>query len=363
MTATGVRTASEGRGRLRFTLIFGALLPIACLVVDPFVFRASTILMDLGPPMLDSFRVVGYSATALGVASLLIWLRLRRPSGLLAGLLAGGATFGVCLAVVLLPYSLMGLALVIGIFGFVPFVTAGVFAREAAAAWRESAAGPRARAWAATGFLIACVAPWGFQLGVHGTIRPPKNPCIVWTSEIRPLLVGGATRMTIGEQPNSDCYATRWAARDFAWSTSDTQVVRITTDGSVTGLAPGVFKLTATRDDEKMSTEGYVLPAGWTVEIDPVSATVHVGESVIFNVMAKDPAGHALPGIPFSIYTPQFGKYGPDRETPLVEKWSYQHERAPVSIRTVRAGTTTLKGAIAGQVASASLTVLEVATP
>jgi hypothetical protein len=171
-TADPPDPARLGSGRAALALAFGVVLPVACLVFDPVVFRSSEALPGpFGSPLLGTFRVVGYSATAIGVASLLTWLAVRRPAGLSAGLLAGGAVFALGLGVVLLPVSLLGLFVLVGVFGFVPFGTAWVLAREARAAWRVASTRRAAAGWAAAGFLAACGVPWGLQLGAWEAVR------------------------------------------------------------------------------------------------------------------------------------------------------------------------------------------------
>ena len=135
------------------SVVFGLVLPVGCFALDPFVFTADGVLRG----MLSGYRLLAYSAAGLGMASLLVWLVVGRPAGLLAGLLAGGAAFAGCVGLVLLPFSLMALVIVIGFAGLIPFGTAWVFVQNARRAW---AAGGRRAGWAAVGLLIACGGPW-----------------------------------------------------------------------------------------------------------------------------------------------------------------------------------------------------------
>ena len=162
----------SGRGRLAFAITFGAVLPVVCLALDPVVFRYSDALISpISSPVLGGYRVVGHSATAIGVASLLLWLVLRRPAGLMAGALASGAAFALGLGVVLLPFTLIGLIVLVGALGLVPFGTAWVFARHAQAAWRAAAYHRAAPGWAAVGFLVACGLPWTLQAAAWSAVR------------------------------------------------------------------------------------------------------------------------------------------------------------------------------------------------
>jgi hypothetical protein len=165
----------NSRGWLAFSIMFGTVLPVVCLAVDPFVFRSSDALIKpVGSPLLVSIRVVGYSAIALGIASLLIWLVLRRPAALMTGLLAGGAVFAYCLGVVLLPFSLVAF-LQVGPLGLVPFATVWVFARHALAARSAAACQRTAHVWMVVGFLIACGLPWTLQKLTWSAFKSAKG--------------------------------------------------------------------------------------------------------------------------------------------------------------------------------------------
>jgi hypothetical protein len=141
-----------------FDLSFGLALPLICLYFDPIVFRAS-----VGEPLLAGYFTVAGVAISLGFLSLSAWMLLRRPSALLAGLLAGGAIFAGLLGLTLLPFSLIGLAMFIGVLGFTPFLTAFVFWRNAVRAYRrarQSSTEVLALVLAALGFSFSCGGPW-----------------------------------------------------------------------------------------------------------------------------------------------------------------------------------------------------------
>jgi hypothetical protein len=163
-------TQPSGPGTLVFAAVFGIVLPVVCLVLDPTVFRSS-VASPFGGAVFGGYKVVGYSAAGLGIVSMATWLIRRRPAGLLAGLLAGGAAFALCLGLVLLPFSLIGLIVLIGALGFVPFGTAWAFASQSRSAWQSARGGRAAGRWAAVGFLLACCAPWGLQVGAQVAVR------------------------------------------------------------------------------------------------------------------------------------------------------------------------------------------------
>lgn len=109
-----------------FDVVFGVFAPLICLMCDPVVFRGGL----FGTPLLGGWLTAGWCAIGLGFISLSVWLYVGRPAPLLAGMLLAGALFALLLGIVMLPLSLIGLVMVIGIFGFTPFVTAFVFLRN-----------------------------------------------------------------------------------------------------------------------------------------------------------------------------------------------------------------------------------------
>lgn len=145
-----------------FDVAVGIALPLFCLIVDPFVLRSS-----FGEPLLNGYRGVAISAIGLGFFSLALWLSIRKPSAVLAGLLAGGALFALLLGLVLLPFSAVGLFMVIGILGFSPFATAFVFWRNAVRAFPRPLQGRTAvKVLAVLGLTLASAGPWAAQLYV-----------------------------------------------------------------------------------------------------------------------------------------------------------------------------------------------------
>lgn len=100
----------------------GIVLPLLCLAYDPIVFRAS-----FGKPILGSFIISGYGFIALSALALGAWLPLRRFPSIFCGFLFAGCLFALAVGIVLLPISVIGLLIVIGILGFSPFLTAATF--------------------------------------------------------------------------------------------------------------------------------------------------------------------------------------------------------------------------------------------
>lgn len=141
-----------------FDVLMGICLPLVCLYFDPIVFRSLS-----GEALLGRYTTLALVAILLGLLSLTVWLSIRRPPALLAGLLAGGAVFSCLLGLVLLPFSLMGLLWLIGVLGFAPFLTGFVFLRNSVRAWQMAGSTSRSL-WRpilmAAGLLAACCGPW-----------------------------------------------------------------------------------------------------------------------------------------------------------------------------------------------------------
>lgn len=148
--------------QLTFDLLVGVGLPLFCLLLDPIVFHST-----LGwEPILGRYCIVGYLATGIGVLSLSVWLHLKRPAALLAGLLSGGAIFAFLLGVIILPSTLLGLLFGIGILGFSPFLVSFVFLRNASRAMSQAQLQDgsfRYNIPIAVGLLVSCAGPWTAQ--------------------------------------------------------------------------------------------------------------------------------------------------------------------------------------------------------
>jgi hypothetical protein len=153
------------RAQRRFDVTFGIVMPVVCLVCDPFVFRGGVI-HDRG--LYQQYQLYAYAISALEMVALCAWLfpagRAGRRPAALAGMLFAGALFSFWVGFSILPYSFFGLVVIIGVLGFVPFLTAFVYLRNGwRAAGEAGLAGngsPRLAAVALTcGFFFALGAP------------------------------------------------------------------------------------------------------------------------------------------------------------------------------------------------------------
>jgi hypothetical protein len=120
--------------RLITDIVFGIVAPILSLIFDPIVFRGSGS-FGMQSALLTQWRVFAYVAIPLSVFVLVLWLwkryALKGWSGFVAGILFTGSIFSLLVALAILPTTLIGLLLGIGILGFIPFVTAFVLFRNA----------------------------------------------------------------------------------------------------------------------------------------------------------------------------------------------------------------------------------------
>lgn len=93
------------RGQTVFDVLFGIVVPILCLIIDPIVFRPDPF---LGPGILGGIQVFAYIAIGLGIISLSLWLRFRtrikRASGFFAGAFLAGSIFAFIIGFPLAPF-------------------------------------------------------------------------------------------------------------------------------------------------------------------------------------------------------------------------------------------------------------------
>lgn len=111
----------------QFAIIAGAIAPIVCLGLDPILFKGG----DEHGGILANHWVFAYGFIGLEIAMLSAWLvsrgRLGPCSGIAAGIFFGGAGFAAILGVLLLPFTVLGVLVLIGLLGFTPFFTAYVY--------------------------------------------------------------------------------------------------------------------------------------------------------------------------------------------------------------------------------------------
>jgi hypothetical protein len=114
---------------------------------------------------------------AISLGALSFYRVTGRASSFLAGILFCGAAFSFLLGVVMLPLSLIGLLLIIGVFGFTPFVTSLIFLRNAVRCASESSASLLPQGQSAMVLLGAALA-FGVPFGLQSTAIQLTNRAI-----------------------------------------------------------------------------------------------------------------------------------------------------------------------------------------
>ena len=127
-------------GQDAFDAIFGLVLPIACFLVDPIVFKSTAM---FGPPVLEDYQLVAYVVSAVEMGMLLVWRTFPKLARTFAPAFAGiflvGAFFSTVVGLAILPFTLMGLLMVIGLPGLTPFFSAFVYLRNSVRAMKVQA--------------------------------------------------------------------------------------------------------------------------------------------------------------------------------------------------------------------------------
>lgn len=133
-----LKTAASRVGDKASTLLWGIAAPITCFALD----WAMGLSDFLGPPLVlyKLYRVFCFGLIGLELLALLIWIffgsKQRIEAAFLSGVLLMGGIAAATVGIILLPYSLAGLIVGIGLIGFVPFITAATFVRCGIAAYR-----------------------------------------------------------------------------------------------------------------------------------------------------------------------------------------------------------------------------------
>lgn len=177
-----VSLAAAGR-YWAYDLLAASLIPAVCFALDPIVF--------VRRGLLEEFWIVGYGGALLEVLLLLAWLVFQRRwtrfffshargpilAALLGGALLAGAVFAYMIAVVLLPFSLIGLTAGVGALGLLPFLTGFAFFRHGALTLLmggQRLSPSAAWAWGLAGSAVI-LGPWGVNALFRGAPSPAKG--------------------------------------------------------------------------------------------------------------------------------------------------------------------------------------------
>ncbi len=159
------------------SVAFGIVAPIICFALKPILLAGDAFELP-GLRFIDTFWIFGYGVIGLGIATLSLWLwrgtRLGVWCGVVSGVLAVCALFAGGLGLVLLPFSLIGLLVLIGVLGFVPFLTATTFARNARRAFvhaRSVLGEPKAMGSLILGAILVVGIPGAIQSWASLAVR------------------------------------------------------------------------------------------------------------------------------------------------------------------------------------------------
>ena len=136
MSQTNTRSFIPNINRRSVEAITGIVGPLLCLAFDPIVFKGEFENgAVLSGAIYGAYRIFAYASIGLGIVTLLAYWSIAAAktgilSGSIAGILLSGVVCAVATGLFILPFSLFGLVMCTGIFGFVPFVTATAYWRN-----------------------------------------------------------------------------------------------------------------------------------------------------------------------------------------------------------------------------------------
>ena len=130
---------AEETGRQKvFDWIFGVVTPVICFFFDPIVFVAKG-----DRPLMGGYKTFAYMLSFSAIMATLAWLLwgkdLKWINAVLAGLLTAGGVAGLLVALVITPFSLIGIMFyLIGLLGLSAWFTSFVFLRNAVRSYRAA---------------------------------------------------------------------------------------------------------------------------------------------------------------------------------------------------------------------------------
>ncbi len=152
-----------------FSVLAGIIAPTVCFALERMLFSDIPDTLP-GSQFIDFFPLFGYGIIGLEMLVLAVWLkfgdRLGTWNALVAGVLFVGALVAGGIGLWLLPLSLIGLLVLIGLLGFVPFLTAAVYCMNAVEAYRRAGAvtvGARLTSLVLAGAILVIGVPGSVQ--------------------------------------------------------------------------------------------------------------------------------------------------------------------------------------------------------
>ena len=115
-----------------FDWAFGVVLPLICIAADPLVFDVR--IGSFNQAILAEYKIFAYVLSSVSVLAMVAWLlwgqRLGELRPYIGGLFLAGSIISLIVGVILLPFSLIGMFLIIGLLGFTPLFSSFVFLRN-----------------------------------------------------------------------------------------------------------------------------------------------------------------------------------------------------------------------------------------
>ena len=197
-----------------FDLLFGVVAPVLCFVFDPIVFRS-----NFDDALFSDYQAYAYMVSGIEIFLLLIWLiwgpQLQLYTRLIGGMLMAGALFSLIIGVVILPFTLLGLFLGIGIFGFIPFLTGLVYLRNGKTAFQFAGNQLARRALLAqvvVGCLLALVPPAGLNFVASQFVSNAMNVVVNGSPQSADMAVDQIKYLRFFARPEVDRLVSAYAA-------------------------------------------------------------------------------------------------------------------------------------------------------
>lgn len=115
----------------KFDVAFGLVLPILCLLADPAVFKSFPL---FGHAILGDYQLLAYVVCTVEMGFFLVWrtfpTKVNAVLPLFAGVFLIGSCFSLLIGLAMLPLTLVALFFVIGLLGLMPFISAFVYLRN-----------------------------------------------------------------------------------------------------------------------------------------------------------------------------------------------------------------------------------------
>jgi hypothetical protein len=122
----------------KFDMVFGLVLPILCLVADPVVFKSFPL---FGHAFLEDYQLLAYVVCTVEMGFFLVWRTFPKKVNAFLPLFGGvfliGSCFSLLIGLAMLPLTLMTVLFLIGLLGLMPFISAFVYLRNGVRAMNE----------------------------------------------------------------------------------------------------------------------------------------------------------------------------------------------------------------------------------